>query len=169
MNSIRDTETCLYGLKNTKTYFFDAYRYCQIGTGSILRPPHAKTSLSTTKKTKLSSSSSPLKFLPLTIGNHTRIGSNCLVQSASIGSSVIIGNNVVLSNRCIIKDNVYVSDDTIIAEDTVIPPFSVVKGCPGKVVGELMESCAVEIVDENEKAYMEFVKSVDGDDGRRKR
>ena len=81
-----------------------------------------------------------LKFIPLTIGKYSLIGSNSVVESAVIGSGCIIGNNCVLSKRCILKDHVIVEDGSVIPPDMVIPPFSRVSGNPARIVGEVGES-----------------------------
>jgi len=126
-------------------------RYCNIKSGTIIRPPHAQAS-----------PGAPVRFLPLKIGSHTHIGKNCVVESAAIGSSVFIGDNCVISKRSIVKDCCYVEDGTVIAADVVIPPFSRVAGCPGQVVGDILpESVAVELVDDAVDAYTEFAGEID--------
>ena len=133
-------------------------RYCHIGENTIIRPPSYQSSLDPNED--------QIKFLPLIIGNHTRIGKECVVEAASIGSSVYIGDGCVISKRVIIKDCCYVEAGTVIASDMVIPPFSRVKGCPGNIVEEgfMPESAAVTYVEDCVEQFTEFLKHLeDGD------
>jgi dynactin-5 len=51
-----------------------------------------------------------------------------------------IGDNVTLSPRTILKDFCVVEANTVILADTVVPPFTIVGGDPGKMIGEVAES-----------------------------
>mmetsp|Transcript_19427 Transcript_19427/g.22502 ORF Transcript_19427/g.22502 Transcript_19427/m.22502 type:complete len:190 (+) Transcript_19427:71-640(+) len=130
-------------------------RYCQIGNNTIIRPPSYQISLNTEKE--------QIQFLPCLIGNHTRIGQNCVIEAAAIGSSVYISDRCVISKRVIIKDCCYIEKGTVIPPDMVIPPFSRVSGCPGKIVDDtiLPESIAVIFVDECVKGFSQFVKQLE--------
>ncbi len=132
-------------------------RYCHIGKGTILRPPSYQASLPGDEEQE------PIKFLPLIVGSHTRIGKDCVVEAAAIGSSVYIGDDCVISKRVIIKDCCYIEKGTVIAPDTVIPPFSRVAGCPGVLVEEglMPESVAVTSVDNCVEAFTDFVKTLE--------
>ena len=66
----------------------------------------------------------PGKCIPMMIGNHTRIGSNCHIQAAAIGSMVLVGNNVKIGKRCIIKDCCVIDSNVVLGDDTVVPPFT---------------------------------------------
>jgi len=123
-------------------------RYCQIGEGSIIRPCHVQPK-------------NEVIFSSLKIGNHTRIGSACVIEAAAIGASVFIGDGCVLSKRVIVKDCCWIEPNTVLSQDTVIPPFSIVGGCPGRIIGELPESASVDLVDECVNAFAEFVKNHD--------
>lgn len=148
-------------------------RYCSIGENTIIRPPSYQTSLtrssssSADKDAEKSDTTNPIiQFLPSLIGNHTRIGKNCVIESASIGSCVYIANNVVLSKRVIVKDCCYIEEGTVIPSDTVIPPFSRVGGCPGKILDDdpylvIPESVAVTFVDDCVKHFHHFVEELD--------
>lgn len=133
-------------------------RYCSIGRDTIIRPPSYQTNLK--------SDGNVIQFLPLLIGNHTRIGSNCVIESASIGSCVHIAHNVVISKRVIIKDCCYIEEGTVIPADTVIPPFSRVRGCPGNIVVgdpylDIPESVATTFVEECIDEFTHFVDSLE--------
>ena len=133
-------------------------RYCRIGEKTIIRPPSYQASLD--------SNEDQIRFLPLVIGSHTRIGKDCVVEAASIGSSVYIGDGCVISKRVIIKDCCFIEAGTVIAADMVIPPFSRVKGRPAKMVDEglMPESFAVTFVEDCVEEFTEFLKHLeDGD------
>ena len=76
-------------------------------------------------------------FIPQTIGKYTCIGRNCVVESACIGVGCNIGDDAVLCERSILKDYVRVEPGTVVPPDMVIPPFCIVAGKPGRIVGEL--------------------------------
>ena len=151
-----------------------------------MRPPSFQTRLMS-RGVSASSGDSGLQYLPLLIGNHVRIGDNCIIECASIGSSVVIGRNCVIGKRVLIKDHVVIQEGTVLADDTVIPPFSRVGGCPGKILsdfwdrgggdaqnadydnglgvvtgGMLPESVAVEYVNQCAEKFSEFVKGLEG-------
>lgn len=46
----------------------------------------------------------------------------------------------MLSKRCILKDYVRVEDNSVVGVDMVVPPFAIVQGRPGKIIGEVSES-----------------------------
>ncbi len=138
-------------------------RYCSIGENTIIRPPSYQASLN---KKGHNRDENPIQFLPSLIGNHTRIGNNCVIESASIGSCVYIANNVVISKRVIVKDCCYIEEGTVIAPDMVIPPFSRVGGCPGKLMDDdpylaIPESVAVTFVDDCIHQFNTFVEQLD--------
>jgi len=97
------------------------------------------------------------KALPIIIGSHTQIGSNTRIQSVSIGSCVRIGSNCILSPRSKVHDCCIIEDGTVIPPDLVVPPFSRVRGSPGKIVGTLPECCGGEFVEGCVQDYLHFV------------
>mmetsp|Transcript_10858 Transcript_10858/g.10872 ORF Transcript_10858/g.10872 Transcript_10858/m.10872 type:complete len:182 (+) Transcript_10858:172-717(+) len=101
-------------------------RYCVIGENTILRPSY------TISKT--------FKFIPLTIGKYSYIGENCIIESAVIGAGCDIGDDCILSMRCILKDHVKVESGSVVPPDMVVPPFSILSGCPARIIGEVQES-----------------------------
>jgi dynactin 5 len=85
-------------------------RYCEIKSNSVLEPP--------------SHPLDPSKRIPLVIGSHSHIGTNCHIDAAAIGSMVWIGNGVRLGPRVIVKDNCIIEDGVHLGADTVVPPFT---------------------------------------------
>jgi carbonic anhydrase/acetyltransferase-like protein (isoleucine patch superfamily) len=62
--------------------------------------------------------------IPVAIGSHTSIGSDCHIEAAAIGSQCLIGNKVKLGKRVIIKDCCVIEDNVVLGDDTVVPPFT---------------------------------------------
>jgi dynactin-5 len=79
-------------------------KYCSIGKRAVIRPSFVDLK--------------GFKFIPMTIGSHSFIGDDCVIESAVIGIGCYIGRNSVLSKRSILKDFVYVM------ENAVVPPGS---------------------------------------------
>ena len=100
------------------------------------------------------------KALPTIIGSHTKIGNNCTIQSISIGSCVRIGSNCSISPRSKIHDCVIIEENTVIPSDMVVPPFSRVRGNPGRIVGSLPECCGGEFVEDCVQDYTTFVREL---------
>jgi dynactin-5 len=147
-------------------------RYCSIGENTIIRPPSYQTSIveSNTAGGGGDHGDGVIQFLPSLIGNHTRIGRDCVIESASIGACVYIASNVVISKRVLIKDCCYIEEGTMIPPDTVIPPFSRVAGCPAKTlhmsdpVLEIPESVAITFVQECINDFACFVEQLEADE-----
>ena len=59
--------------------------------------------------------------------------------------------------RCILKDFVHVEDDTVVPSDMVIPPFSLLRGCPAKIISEVAESYATIAELEAKEKYIMFI------------
>lgn len=148
-------------------------RYCFIDEGVVLMPtlvPISRNPLLTIDRSfeyhsGVSGGCRPPgendKALPLIIGSHTHIASNTHIQSIFIGSNVKIGNNCILMPRTKVYDNCIIEDDTILPADLVVPPYSRVRGKPGKIVGILPECWGGECVEESVREYHNFVKSLE--------
>jgi dynactin-5 len=102
-------------------------KYCYIDSQTVIRPAYTL-------------SKGAFRFIPVTIGSHSYIGKNCVIQAAVIGVGCLIEDDVVLSKRCILKDFVYVMAGSVVPPDMVCPPFSIVEGSPAQIVGEQPES-----------------------------
>lgn len=75
-------------------------KYCYIGNRSVIRPAYTELK--------------GFKFIPVTIGSHTYISEDCVIEAAIIGSGCFIGKNAVLSKRCVLKDFVHVMDNAVV-------------------------------------------------------
>jgi dynactin 5 len=120
-------------------------RYCHIHSNTTLQPPPLP-------------GQEENKFVPVTVGSHTVIGKDCVLEAAAIGSLCWIGDGVKIGQRCILKDCCVVADGTVIPADTVIPPFTrVFSSANGRLVTtELPPSVAVELQERALESYQEF-------------
>jgi len=137
-------------------------KYSTIGAGTVLRPcfimaapagggggsaPPAAPAQDPAPQAQ------QLRFIPMTIGSHTQIGPNCIIEAAVIGMGCVIGSNCIISPRAVLKDFCLVRDGAVISPDTVVPPFSIVAGRPGRVVGEAPESTSTLAVADAVRIY----------------
>uniref|UniRef100_A0A8R1TQI4 Dynactin subunit 5 n=1 Tax=Onchocerca volvulus TaxID=6282 RepID=A0A8R1TQI4_ONCVO len=119
-------------------------RYCVVGERTIIRPSYKRFSKG-------------LTFFPVHIGDHVFIGNDCIVMAAEIGAFVHIGHNSVIGRSVIIKSCVQVLPNTVVPHDAVIPPFSIVAGNPGTVIGHLPESTQELMTEATRNFYDNFV------------
>lgn len=73
------------------------------------------------------------------MGDHVYVGPSAIVEAAVIGSYVNIGEGAIVGSLAIVKDYVRILPGTVVPPGMVIPGFSVVGGCPGRVVADIAE------------------------------
>jgi dynactin-5 len=89
----------------------------------------------------------PLKReVPFKIGSFVLIGRCVACEAAEIGNCVVVEDNAVLGSLCVIGHGSRILRDTVIPDASVVPPFSVVGGCPPRVVALLNEDAQPLIV-----------------------
>ena len=128
-------------------------RYVWIDPGTELEPsPFLNPTTGTTNK-----------CVPMMIGNHTKIESNCTIRAAAIGSMVHVGEGAQIGKRCIIKDCCVIEAGVILGDDTVVPPFTRIFQKPkyfdaprGVVMKELPPSMSVELQERAMDNYDSF-------------
>ena len=132
-------------------------KYTYINENTIIRPSYQI--LMKEKDDKSTNDINPisLKFIPLTIGSHTYIGKQCIIEAAVIGLGVYIDDDVIISKRCIIKDFVYIKKGSVVPPDMVIPPMAIVEGNPAIIIGERCESITTTAIDDAIHRYKSFV------------
>eukprot|EP00903_Cladosiphon_okamuranus_P017510 g16128.t1 len=108
-------------------------RYCFIGEDTVIRPAY---------RIEQEEANLKCRFTPLSVGNHTYIGKNCVIESAGIGCNVRIEDGCVLGRNSFVRDNCHLLAGTVLQEGAVVPPFTVLQGCPAKMVSVLHESTA---------------------------
>jgi carbonic anhydrase/acetyltransferase-like protein (isoleucine patch superfamily) len=109
-------------------------KYCIVNEGCILKP----CKFIDIEATEVQAP----KYISLSVGSYSFIGKNTVVECAVIGLGCRIGSNCTISARSVLKDHVHVEDNTVVPMDMVIPPFAVVAGNPGKIVGFVCESAS---------------------------
>lgn len=124
-------------------------KYCWIGDGTVLRPSWRL----------LGPGDGGFKWFPLRIGSHVRIGKDCVIESAVIGSCVQIGEGCVLGRQTVLKDCCFIVPGTVLPEEMVVPPFAIVEGVPGRIVGELPETAAEEFKRDAIDEYKAIIKN----------
>lgn len=142
-------------------------RYCHIDRGVVVMPSVIPKSsdplLATVDRSGVDAATNTPpgeneKSLPIIIGSHTRIGQNTRIHSLSIGSSVRVGSDCILLPRSKVHDCCVIEDGTVIPPDMVVPPFSRVRGKPGKIVGSLPECAGGEFMEDCVQQYLHFVR-----------
>jgi carbonic anhydrase/acetyltransferase-like protein (isoleucine patch superfamily) len=83
---------------------------------------------------------------PLTVGDDCTIGHLAMVHGCTIGSNTLIGMCATILNGARIGRNCLIGASALITENKVIPDNSVVMGAPGKVVREVEEAGAQDLV-----------------------
>jgi carbonic anhydrase/acetyltransferase-like protein (isoleucine patch superfamily) len=83
---------------------------------------------------------------PLTVGDNCTIGHQAMVHGCTIGSNTLIGMHATILNGARIGRNCLIGASALITENKVIPDNSVVMGAPGKVVREVDEAGAQDLV-----------------------
>jgi carbonic anhydrase/acetyltransferase-like protein (isoleucine patch superfamily) len=83
---------------------------------------------------------------PLTVGDNCTIGHQAMVHGCTIGSNTLIGMHATILNGASIGRNCLIGASALITENKVIPDNSVVMGAPGKVVREVDEAGAQDLV-----------------------
>jgi dynactin 5 len=139
-------------------------RYCYVGSRTELSPAPADSednnAETITATTTATTDNRQKLYIPMIVRGNVYIGPDCKIEASAIGTNVYIGARSCIGPRCILKDNVYVEEGTVLGSDTVIPPFSRVRGNPGKVVtsGEsLPPSAAMELQELAHTTFHTFV------------
>jgi carbonic anhydrase/acetyltransferase-like protein (isoleucine patch superfamily) len=76
---------------------------------------------------------------PLTIEDNVSVGHLAMLHGCKIGSGSLIGIGAVVLNGAMIGQNCLISAKALVPEGKVIPDNSIVRGMPGRVVGEVTE------------------------------
>jgi len=75
--------------------------------------------------------------LPITIGEYCTIGHNAIVHGCTVGDNCLIGMGSTILNGARIGRNCLIAANALVGENVFIPDNSMVRGMPGKVVGEI--------------------------------
>jgi dynactin-5 len=123
-------------------------RFCILGHNVVLRPPeHVFQGRSS--------------FVPMQIGEHVTIEHHSVLEAAQVGSYVFIGPRCVIGKRCVLSDCCMLLEGTHLAPGSVVPPFAIMGGSPGKLVGKLPESFQEQCTELTGIYYKQFRRQPD--------
>ena len=78
--------------------------------------------------------------VPVSVGDYCTIGHNVTLHGCTVGDNCLIGMGSTILNGARIGRNCLVAANALVTEHAVIPDNSMVRGMPGKVVGQLDEA-----------------------------
>ena len=96
------------------------------------------------------------RYSPMRCGSFVEIEPTCIIKACSIGNHVSIRTNTVVGNAVFIKDCCVIMKNTVIPDNSVIPPFSIVKGNPGRIIGKLNPNYALEFEEQMKTKFQYF-------------
>jgi gamma-carbonic anhydrase len=73
------------------------------------------------------------------IGEDVTVGHNAIVHGATVEDGCLIGMGSILLDNAVIGRQSLVAAGAVVPPRMVVPPFSMVRGTPGKVVRELSQ------------------------------
>jgi carbonic anhydrase/acetyltransferase-like protein (isoleucine patch superfamily) len=77
---------------------------------------------------------------PMTIGEGVTVGHLAILHGCTVGAGALIGMGSTLMNGVRIGRNCLIGARTLLTEGKEIPDNAVVRGSPGKIVGEVTEA-----------------------------
>ncbi|MGP6156396.1 MAG: gamma carbonic anhydrase family protein [Vulcanimicrobiaceae bacterium] len=80
---------------------------------------------------------------PISIGARCTIGHQSILHGCTVGENSLVGMGSTILNGVRIGRNCLIGANALLTENKVIPDNSLVKGAPGKVVGEIDEAGVV--------------------------
>lgn len=76
---------------------------------------------------------------PVTVGSNVTVGHCGLIHASTVEDNCLIGIGAKILNGCVIGEYSIIGAGAIVTEGTRIPPYSLVLGIPGKIVGQVDE------------------------------
>ena len=71
------------------------------------------------------------------IGDEVTVGHNAIVHGATVHDGALIGMGSILLDNAVIGSESLIAAGTVIPPRMIVPPYSMVRGQPGRVVREL--------------------------------
>lgn len=84
---------------------------------------------------------------PATIGADVTVGHKVMLHGCTIGDGSLIGINSVIMNGARIGKSCIIGANSLITEGKEIPPRSLVMGSPGKVIREVNDKEAADLIE----------------------
>ena len=94
---------------------------------------------------------------PLKVGKEIIIGHGAMLHGCTIKDNSLIGIKSTILNGAVVGKGCVIGAHALVTENVVIPDFSMVLGCPGKVVKKLPEA-VIEKLNSGVKAYINEAK-----------
>jgi carbonic anhydrase/acetyltransferase-like protein (isoleucine patch superfamily) len=91
---------------------------------------------------------------PLLVGENVTVGHLTILHGCSIGDGSLIGMGSTIMNGCRIGRDCLIGARTLLTEGKEIPDRSIVRGSPGKIVGEVSAE-HLEMLARVSKSYQE--------------
>ncbi|HEV2678970.1 MAG TPA: gamma carbonic anhydrase family protein [Rhodanobacter sp.] len=76
---------------------------------------------------------------PLVLEDNVTVGHLAMLHGCRVGAGTLIGIGAVILNGAIIGRNCLIAAKTLIPEGKLIPDNTIVRGVPGRVVGEVLQ------------------------------
>ena len=95
---------------------------------------------------------------PLTIGNYVTVGHGAVIHCKSVGDKSLIGIGAILLGGAEIGEGCIIGAGALIRENAVVPPYSIVAGVPGKIIGKVDKEKVDENVDSAKRYYENALK-----------
>ena len=83
---------------------------------------------------------------PTVVGRQVVVGHNALLHGCTVEDGCLIGMGSILLSGCRIGQGSIVAAGALVTEGTVIPPRSLVMGVPGRVVRQVTDQEAAQIL-----------------------
>ena len=74
------------------------------------------------------------------MGARSHIGHGAMLHTPVLGEHVTIGMGAIVMNFCDIGDGCLIGAGALVMEKSVIPPYKLVVGLPGKIIGDINEA-----------------------------
>jgi carbonic anhydrase/acetyltransferase-like protein (isoleucine patch superfamily) len=83
---------------------------------------------------------------PLLVGNHVTVGHGAILHGCTVKDGVLIGMGAIVLDGAVIGEGSIIGAGALVGEGKVIPPRSLVVGLPGKVIRQLDEAKAADLI-----------------------
>lgn len=83
---------------------------------------------------------------PLLIGNYVTAGHGAILHGCTVEDGVLIGMGAIVLDGAVIGEGSIIGAGALVPEGKVIPPRSLVVGLPGKIIRQLDEAKAAELI-----------------------
>lgn len=94
---------------------------------------------------------------PTIIGESCIIGHGAIIHGATVGDHSLIGMRATILNRARIGRFCLIAAHALVTQDMEVPDYSVIMGCPGKIVKKISPQQA-HMFEQGAKTYVQLAK-----------